>query len=64
VLTTSSLTREQIDAEIAEMRKAARTIAGSPGRQREFLRRIGVLNATGKPARPTKKPNSSARNGS
>jgi hypothetical protein len=49
VLTISSLTREQIAAEIAEMRKAARAIDASPRRQLEFLRRVGVLNGAGRP---------------
>ncbi len=39
-----SLSPEQIAAEIAEMRKAGAEIAASPRKQREFLRRIGVLD--------------------
>ncbi len=52
VLTSASLTREQIAAEIAEMRKAARAIAASPRKRLEFLRRVGVLNSVEKRPHP------------
>jgi len=40
----SDSSREQITAEIAEMRKASREILASPRKRLEFLRRVGVLN--------------------
>jgi hypothetical protein len=39
------LTPEQIIAEVAEMRKAARAIAASSRKRLEFLRHVGVLNS-------------------
>jgi hypothetical protein len=52
VLTTSTLTPEQIGAEIAEMRIAAGAIVASPRKRLEFLRRVGVLNSVEKRPHP------------
>jgi hypothetical protein len=46
VSAASNLLPEQIAAEVAEMRKAARAIAASSRKRLEFLRNVGVLNST------------------
>lgn len=48
VLTMQGPTREQVAAEVAEMRKAARAIAASPRKRLKFLRQVGVINSVGK----------------
>jgi hypothetical protein len=46
VSAASNLLPEQIAAEVAEMRKAARAIAASSRKRLEFLRKVGVLNSS------------------
>ncbi|MBI2929080.1 MAG: hypothetical protein HYY24_25735 [Verrucomicrobia bacterium] len=57
-----SLSPEQIAAEIAEMRKAARAIAASPRKSLAFLRQVGVLNSTPKQRRSKRKTTAAIRN--
>ena len=56
---TSRPVPEQIAAEVAEMRKAARAIAASSRKRLDFLRQVGVLNAVEK--RPQRLPRSAGK---
>jgi hypothetical protein len=61
-MTYNSMSREQIAAEIALMRKAAREIARSPRKRLQFLRDVGVLQAAAKRPRPKRKAAAASRN--
>ncbi len=52
---TSNLLPEQIAAEVAEMRKAARAISASSRKRLEFLRQVGVLESSNKRHRSKRK---------